>query len=54
MASAQKPRPTNRFRLTGRVRGRALARGYYRLVAIARDAAGNNSSALARSFRIVR
>ena len=45
----------NRFRFTGRLRGRKLARGRYRLVAATRDAAGNRSKPAApRAFKIVR
>jgi hypothetical protein len=44
----------NRVRFTGRLRGRSLAPGAYRLVAIARDAAGNGSRARQRTFRIIR
>jgi hypothetical protein len=43
---------TNTFRFMGRLRGRALRRGKYRLVAVATDAAGNRSAALRRPFRI--
>ena len=44
----------NRFRFTGRINGRALAPGRYRLVVTARDAAGNLSAAKRIGFRIVR
>ena len=44
----------NRFRFTGRTRGRRLAPGRYRLSAVARDAAGNASAARRAAFRIVR
>jgi hypothetical protein len=44
----------NRVRFAGRLRGRTLAPGAYRLVAIARDAAGNPSRTARRAFRIVR
>jgi hypothetical protein len=44
----------NRFRFSGRVAGRRLAPGRYRLVAIARDAAGNPSKVARREFRVVR
>lgn len=43
----------NGFRFMGRLRGRSLPRGDYRLVASARDAAGNVSSPVRRPFRIV-
>lgn len=46
---------TNRIRFMGRLRGRALSAGSYRLVTTARDAAGNATARPARrSFRIVR
>lgn len=44
----------NRFRYMGRLRRRALRPGRYRLVATARDAAGNRSRPARRKFRIVR
>ena len=44
----------NRFRFTGRIRGRTLRPGRYRLVAVATDAAGNTSVAKRVRFRIVR
>jgi hypothetical protein len=44
----------NRFRFTGRLRGRSLRPGSYRLVAVARDAAGNHSAAKRKRFKIVR
>jgi subtilisin-like proprotein convertase family protein len=44
----------NRVRFTGRLGGRALRRGAYRLTVTAVDAAGNSSSARRRAFRIVR
>jgi hypothetical protein len=44
----------NSFRFDGRLRGRKLAVSRYRLVAVARDAAGNASKAALASFRIVR
>ena len=44
----------NRFRFSGRVRGRALRRGRYRLVARAVDPAGNRSRVRRAGFRIVR
>lgn len=42
----------NSFRFMGRLRGRALRRGKYRLVAVATDAAGNRSAPVRRAFRI--
>jgi uncharacterized delta-60 repeat protein len=45
---------TNSFKFSGRLRGRKLRLGRYRLVAIAIDAAGNRSPAKRRAFRIVR
>jgi hypothetical protein len=46
---------TNAFRLTGRMRGRALRLGVYRLLLSARDGAGNASATRrSASFRIVR
>lgn len=44
----------NSFTFTGRIGGRALSRGSYRLVATAVDAAGNRSKPAARAFAIVR
>jgi hypothetical protein len=44
----------NRFRFTGRLRGRKLRPGRYRLGARAVDAAGNRSPIARRKFRIVR
>jgi hypothetical protein len=44
----------NSFRFTGRVGGRALRPGAYRLVAVAKDAAGNRSQPARTSFQIVR
>jgi hypothetical protein len=44
----------NSFKFTGRLAGRKLRPGRYRLVAVARDAAGNASAAKRVSFRIVR
>ena len=43
----------NRVRFNGRLRGRALPPGRYRLVAIATDAAGNASQPARRPFRIL-
>jgi subtilisin-like proprotein convertase family protein len=45
---------SNRFRFRGRVGGRRLRRGAYRLVATATDATGNRSSRRSVRFRIVR
>ncbi len=44
----------NSFTFTGRIGGKALSRGSYRLVATAVDAAGNRSKPVARPFSIVR
>jgi hypothetical protein len=44
----------NSFRFTGRVGGKALRPGSYRLVALATDAAGNRSAPKRASFKIVR
>ena len=44
----------NRFRFSGRLRGRKLRPGRYRLVATARDAAGNRSKPARRLFRMIR
>jgi uncharacterized repeat protein (TIGR01451 family) len=44
----------NRFKFTGRLRGRKLRPGRYRLAAAPRDAAGNRSKAKRVKFRIVR
>lgn len=44
----------NGVRFTGRLRGRKLAVGQYKLVAVARDSAGNRSVTRKRNFRIVR
>jgi hypothetical protein len=43
----------NRLRFTGRLGGRSLAPGAYRLVATAVDAAGNRSQPKRRAFRII-
>jgi hypothetical protein len=43
----------NGFRFMGRLRGRSLPRGDYRLVASARDPAGNASIPARRPFRII-
>ena len=45
---------TNRLRFNGRLKGRALPAGKYRLVAVAIDAAGNRSAIRRAAFRIVR
>jgi hypothetical protein len=45
---------TNRFRFSGRIGGRSLKPGRYRLVARPRDAAGNRGKVFRGSFRIVR
>jgi Glycine rich protein len=42
----------NRLRFRGRMAGRKLRRGRYRLVAVATDAAGNRSRPVRRAFRI--
>jgi hypothetical protein len=44
----------NRFKLTGRLNGRKLAPGRYRLRAVATDPAGNSGSPKRSRFRIVR
>jgi hypothetical protein len=44
----------NRARFRGRIGGRKLRPGRYRLVAVARDAAGNASVPARTPFRIVR
>jgi hypothetical protein len=43
----------NHLRFTGRVRGRALAKGSYALAAVPRNRAGLSGSAASRSFRIL-
>jgi PKD repeat protein len=45
---------TNRVRFGGRLRGRALAAGRYRLTVRAADSSGMRSATLAAAFRIVR
>jgi homogentisate 1,2-dioxygenase len=45
---------TNRVRFSGRLKGRRLAPGRYRLRAVAVDAAGNRSKAKFVTFRVVR
>ena len=44
----------NRFRFSGRLAGRKLRPGHYRLVAVAEDAAANKSEPVRRLFRIIR
>jgi hypothetical protein len=44
----------NAFQFTGRISGRKLSRGRYRLTGIARDATGNVSAPKRAQFRIVR
>jgi hypothetical protein len=44
----------NSFRFTGRMGGRKLTPGSYRLVAQARDAAGNRSQVARKAFRVIR
>ena len=44
----------NRLKFTGRLCGRSLAPGAYRLVAIARDGSANPSQTKRRAFRIIR
>jgi hypothetical protein len=44
---------SRRLRFMGRIGGHRLARGRYRLVLTARDAAGNRSKPAARAFRIL-
>jgi len=43
----------NKFKFRGRLRGRKLRPGRYRLRAVATDAAKNNSSVKRKRFRIV-
>lgn len=43
---------TNRLPFNGRVRGRALSAGRYRIVAMATDTAGNDSPAVSRTFTV--
>lgn len=43
---------TNRFRFMGRLGSRSLAKGAYRLVAVARSSGGLSSAAVSASFRI--
>jgi hypothetical protein len=44
----------NSFRFSGRLRGKALKRGRYRLVGKPKDPAGNVGKSVRTSFRIVR
>jgi hypothetical protein len=44
----------NKFKFTGRLRGKRLKSGRYRLVARPRDAAGNKGKAKKKRFRVVR
>lgn len=44
----------NRFHFAGRIAGKALRPGRYRLSAVARNAAGLRSSARTVDFRVVR
>jgi hypothetical protein len=44
----------NRFHFNGRVKGKRLTRGSYRLSVVATDAAGNKSRAATKAFRVVR
>ncbi len=44
----------NSFRFSGRIGGRKLAPGAYRLVAVPTDAAGNRGAAIRRAFTVVR
>jgi DNA-binding beta-propeller fold protein YncE len=44
----------NRTRFTGRIRGRKLKRGSYKVIAVARDSAGGKSRPRSASFKIVR
>jgi hypothetical protein len=48
------PRGASSFRFRGRLDGRRLARGSYRLVAVAQDAAGNRGRAVRAGMRVVR
>ena len=47
------PPGANAFRISGRLEGRRLARGRYRLRAVARDGAGNRSPSKTARFTIV-
>jgi hypothetical protein len=44
----------NSFRFSGRLRGKKLRAGSYRLVATPTDAAGNHGSAARANFRILK
>ena len=44
----------NSLRFSGRLRGRRLKRGLYRLIALPVDAAGNTGNAVYIRFRIIR
>ena len=44
----------NSLRFSGRLRGRRLKRGLYRLIALPVDAAGNTGNAVDIRFRIIR
>jgi hypothetical protein len=44
----------NSFRFSGRLNGKRLSRGRYRLLAVPKDAAGNNGRSVRTRFRIVR
>jgi hypothetical protein len=44
----------NSFHFTGRVHGRRLKPGAYRLVGTAKDSSGNKSKAVSKAFRIIR
>ena len=46
------PAGANALRISGRLEGRRLARGRYRLRAVARDAAGNRSLTKTARFTI--
>ena len=45
---------SNHFRFAGRIGGKRLPPGGYRLVAVAKDPAGNTGTVVRRAFRIVR
>jgi hypothetical protein len=44
----------NSFKFRGRIGGRMLKRGRYRLSSVATDAAGNKSAVMRKRFKIVR
>lgn len=48
------PEGTSRIRFNGKLRGRWLASGSYRVIAAATDASGNRSKVKQKSFRVVR